>query len=646
MLGIEVQAAAHFEAILHEWCDHCFEQLSCTEAGMLAVHLQQVAGLSYRLAREAEEVCGGRFMLPCPMYEGRLASPEDLCKQLRLELRRVVLSKDKSAKLSIPEGGHEFQMIPVDYGQADEQTLRNDRRECFRLQQALKTADNRIAELVENERMLKEELRSINKSHAEELQDQLDQLCQAGDTLCPACDQRFSMDHLGEEAQVNDAILVHPAVPDEALVPPKDHSIVAAVRLKPHPPQGVPIWTLPDGTSGSVIDGRTGQDYGFDQVFGPEASTENVFASCGEEMVQSFCQGINATIMAYGQTASGKTFTMEGACGHDGIIQLSVNAIFSYLGDQSEAGTCYTMRASYLEIHNEKVFDLLADTGPVEVRLLHSPTGIPQTVPPLKRWGINDADDVLRCLEAGARYRHVGATRMNEHSSRSHTVLQIQLESRQSNDAFMRRSVLNLVDLAGSESAKATGAVGERFTEGRNINRSLLALSQVVSNLADNSRATPRHSFRDSKLTRIIQQSLGGNSRTALICTVSTQEWNYYECRRTLEFALRAKSIKNTVSTNLVKLSSGRPRSAKESQELRQLHNQNERLRMQLEQVRAQLGIQDAQENCMLRPGTPKVHSQKRQLAPRQMLADVTNLPDRSNSRSNSMEKRRQIQQR
>jgi len=331
---------------------------------------------------------------------------------------------------------------------------------------------------------------------------------------------------------------------------------------------------------------------------------------------------------------------MEGGSNGDGIMQMSVQAIFSYFADASRAGTSYTMRASYLEIHNEKCLDMLADGGPVGVRLLDSLTGVVQTSPPLTHYEITDASGLLRCLDAGSRHRHVGQTRANDQSSRSHTVLQLQLESRQSSDAFMRRSLLNLVDLAGSESAKNTCAVGERRIEGSNINRSLLALSQVVSALSDNSRTAVRPSFRDSKLTRVIQQSIGGNSRTALICTVSTADLHYHESKRTLEFALRAKSIKNQVSANLVKLSSG-SRSARGSQEMRTLKDRNEYLQTQLAQLRKQLapGAQEAAPRS-------EAPSQKRPPTPRRRpsLTDMTNMQENRavNQLENALAEKRQ----
>jgi centromeric protein E len=420
-------------------------------------------------------------------------------------------------------------------------------------------------------------------------------------------------------------------VPEEPDVPPepvvaetaKDCSIAAVVRLKPHPPTGMPVWTLQGGAADTVVDGQTGQDYKFDQVFGPESTTEELFQSCAGDLVRSFCHGENATIMAYGQTASGKTHTMEGAFGEDGIMQLSVQEICAFFADPEREGTSYNMRVAYLEIHNEKLRDLLAEGGPNEVKLLESATGHVQTNPALSYFDVSKPDDMLRCLDAGRAHRHVGQTRANDHSSRSHTVLQLQLESKKANESFMRRSLLNLVDLAGSESAKHTGAVGERLLEGKNINRSLLALSQVVQAMADTSRSAPRPSFRDSKLTRVLQQSIGGNSRTALICTVSTVDWNYHENKRTLEFALRAKCIKNQVSANLVKIAN-RSRTAKSGQECRKLQTQNEQLQLQLAQLRAQLAS-GGQENLLpkveMRPPSPMqraplVLEQKRPLAP------------------------------
>jgi len=607
MLGIEVRAVAHFEAILNQWCHHCFEQLSPTEAGMVAIHLQQVATLSTHLAREAEHVCKGRFMFPCPMFEtGMTESPEKLCNILRKELHSFALRgyRKGASDPHVPEGCQIFQML--DDGDEELGTQHSSSEECSRLQETLEASERHVEELCKAERLLRKELDSKSSRHA---------------ALAELTDEKFELQDRVRELELlleqqSEAIVQAPEEPDalpEAVLaePPKDCSIAAVVRLKPHPPTGVPILTLQDGVSGTVVDTRTGQDYQFDHVFGPESTTEELFESCAGELVRSFCQGENATIMAYGQTASGKTFTMEGGGSQDGIVQLSVEAICAYFADPLRDGTSYGMQVAYLEIHNEKVLDLLSSGGPAEVRLLESATGAVQTAPALTHFNVIKPIDLIHCIEAGRANRHVGQTRANDYSSRSHTVLQLQLESQKPNEVFMRRSLLNLVDLAGSESAKHTDAAGERLIEGRNINRSLLALSQVVQAMSDTS--APRPSFRDSKLTRVLQQSIGGNSRTALICTVATVDWHYHENRRTLEFALRAKCIKNQVSANIVKIAN-RSRTGRSCHEKR-LQTQNEQLQMQVAQLRSQL-LTGGQENIPpkleMRPPSPR---QKQPLA-------------------------------
>jgi len=567
---------------------------------MVAIHLQQVATLSTHLAHEAEHVCSGRFMFPCPMFETEADSPEKLCKMVRQELHSLAVRgyrKGSSGDLHVPEGVQIFEMMD----EADEEfsAAQSSLEECSRLQEALEASDRRVEELLEIERLLRKELDS-KSSRDVALAELIDEKCELQDRVreLELLLEQQTMGYVPEEAD---------AVPEPVVAePPKDCSIAAVVRLKPHPPQGMPAWSLQDGVPGTVVDTRTGQDYQFDQVFGPESTTEEMFESCAGELVRSFCQGENATIMAYGQTASGKTFTMEGGPGQDGIVQLSVDAICAYFADPSRDGTSYTMRVAYLEIHNEKLLDLLSDGGPNEVRLLESASGVVQTAPALTHFNVTKPSDLVDCIEAGRVNRHVGQTRANDYSSRSHTVLQLQLESQGPNEVFIRRSLLNLVDLAGSESAKHTDAAGERLIEGRNINRSLLALSQVVSAMADTSRSAPRPSFRDSKLTRVLQQSIGGNSRTALICTVATVDWHYHENRRTLEFALRAKCIKNQVSANLVKIAN-RSRTGKSCHEKR-LQTQNEQLQMQVAHLRAQLlpGVQEhVPPKVEMRPASP-----------------------------------------
>lgn len=289
----------------------------------------------------------------------------------------------------------------------------------------------------------------------------------------------------------------------------------------------------------------TGDVWNFDHVFGPSDSTSRVFQVCGRSVVDSFCEGYNGTIFAYGQTASGKTFTMQGDGRTHGIIPLAVNEIFAQLGRTDHQ---YHMYVSYLEIYNEQVFDLLGNSS-TEVRVLDTLNG-----PELRGLGkrvTTGPEDILACLASGEHLRHVGGTNMNERSSRSHTILQVTLESEHM-DRTVTRSILNLVDLAGSEGLRHTAATGERRREGQNINRSLFALSQVINALADSSKGKAVHiRFRDSKLTRILQPSLGGNAQTLIVCAISPAEFNYTETKSTLEFASRAKCVRNRVSLNV-----------------------------------------------------------------------------------------------
>jgi len=385
-----------------------------------------------------------------------------------------------------------------------------------------------------------------------------------------------------------------------------------AVRLKPGQPGSSVDWAPEEGDGGLLKDLRTGETWRFDHLLGPGATTPHLFESCGRDIVESFCDGINGTILTYGQTASGKTYTMQGDRRVKGVIQLAIDCIFGKIGKQKDAR--HIMTVSYLEIYNEHVYDLLGENM-AEVRVLELVRGDVELQHLTRRRVEAGPSDILDCLEAGSRRRRVGDTQANDRSSRSHTVLQISLESHAQADGSGRVSQLNLVDLAGSESTKTTGATGKRLREGQNINRSLLALSQVVATLSDTSQApkSARIGFRDSKLTRILQQSIGGNAQTALICTISTAEANYWESRRTLDFASRVKRIRNRVSANVFKLPECR------SDEVQKLRAENEQLRMHVTTLSTkmealQVGPAPDRGPC---PGGVR----------RETLSDVTNRP-------------------
>jgi len=389
----------------------------------------------------------------------------------------------------------------------------------------------------------------------------------------------------------------------------RSRSISVAVRLKPGVPGSSVDWSHDASDWKCLRDERTGETWCFDRVLGPETSTAQLFETCSKDVVESFCNGINGTVLTYGQTASGKTYTMQGDGRVKGVIQLAVDAIFTNIGMQED--TKHIMSVSYLEIYNERIYDLLGDG--MEVRVFEHARGDVELQNLTRKRVSSGPNDVLECLEVGSRRRRVGETLANDRSSRSHTVLQIHLESQKTLDSSVRLSQLNLVDLAGSESTKTTGATGKRLREGQNINRSLLALSQVVATLADSAQApkASRVGFRDSKLTRILQQSIGGNAQTALICTISMAEANYWESRRTLDFASRVKRIKNRISANVFKLSECR------LEEMLKLRAENEQLRVhatalstRLEELRAEGGALRERGLCGVR---------------REPLGDVTN---------------------
>lgn len=341
----------------------------------------------------------------------------------------------------------------------------------------------------------------------------------------------------------------------------RSRNISVAIRLRPllkaERKHGKEVaWVAGDPSPSCIRDLRSDQALDFDHVFKTNTSTPQLFEACVADIVRAHCEGYNGAIFAYGQTASGKTFTMYGEEEKPGVIQLAVENIFNYI--ESHPDRNFMMELAYLEIYNEQVFDLRAPassgTGSrTEVQVLENEDG--ESVFKGLSWlKVSGLEDIRECLEVGAQRRHTGETAMNERSSRSHTILRIKLQSMlQDCSKTVLSSMLDLVDLAGSEGLRHTEATGERRREGKNINTSLLALSQVIKVLSDKSRSSNAHiSFRDSKLTRILRPSIGGNSQTVIICAVSPAAVNYSETKSTLEFASRARSVCNKVRVNRI----------------------------------------------------------------------------------------------
>ncbi|KAM7287807.1 kinesin-like protein KIF17 [Ixodes scapularis] len=289
----------------------------------------------------------------------------------------------------------------------------------------------------------------------------------------------------------------------------------------------------------------------FDGAYDVDSTTEQIYFDIVYPIVESVSEGYNGTVFAYGQTGCGKSFSMQGCrlpqqSKQKGIIPRAFEHIFEAIA--AADASKYLVHASYLEIYNEDIRDLLADDPKKKVDLKEHPDkGV--YVPGLSLHPVQDVQSCEAVMERGWKNRSVGATLMNADSSRSHSVFTIHLEQMElTGRKCIRSGKLNLVDLAGSERQAKTGATGERLREATKINLSLSALGNVISALVDGrSKHIP---YRDSKLTRLLQDSLGGNTRTLMLACLSPADSNYDETLSTLRYANRAKNIQNRPCVN------------------------------------------------------------------------------------------------
>lgn len=287
----------------------------------------------------------------------------------------------------------------------------------------------------------------------------------------------------------------------------------------------------------------------FDAVYDWNSSQQDLYEETVRPLVSSVLDGFNGTIFAYGQTGTGKTYTMEGLkSDHErrGVIPRSFEHIFNHIGRSENMQ--YLVRASYLEIYQEEIRDLLHPDQSLRFELKEKPdTGV--FVKDLSTSVCKSAAEIQQLMNTGNQNRTIGATNMNEHSSRSHAIFLITIEMGSIGDSGgIRVGRLNLVDLAGSERQSKTGSSGERLKEASKINLSLSALGNVISALVDGK--TTHVPYRDSKLTRLLQDSLGGNSKTIMVANIGPASYNYDETLTTLRYANRAKNIKNKPRIN------------------------------------------------------------------------------------------------
>ncbi|XP_017157755.1 kinesin-like protein KIF13B isoform X4 [Poecilia reticulata] len=287
------------------------------------------------------------------------------------------------------------------------------------------------------------------------------------------------------------------------------------------------------------------------------AGQDVVFQCLGESLLDNAFMGYNACIFAYGQTGSGKSYTMMGSAEQPGLIPRLCSSLFSRTVQEAREGETFTVEVSYMEIYNEKVRDLLDPKGSRQALRVREHNVFGPYVDGLSRLAVASYKDIESLMSEGNKSRTVAATNMNEESSRSHAVFNIilthTLMDLQSGTSGEKVSKLSLVDLAGSERAAKTGAAGERLKEGSNINKSLSTLGLVISALADHGAGKNKSKFvpyRDSVLTWLLKDSLGGNSRTAMVATISPAADNYDETLSTLRYADRAKSIVNHAVVN------------------------------------------------------------------------------------------------
>ncbi|KKA26566.1 hypothetical protein TD95_004258 [Thielaviopsis punctulata] len=357
------------------------------------------------------------------------------------------------------------------------------------------------------------------------------------------------------------------------------------------------VVVMTDGVKGKAVELSMGpnavsnKSYGFDRVFSPAADQTMVFDEVVKPILDEMLAGYNCTIFAYGQTGTGKTYTMSGdmtetlglLSDNAGIIPRVLQSLFRQLElDNSE----YLIKCSFIELYNEELRDLVTSDDSVKLKIYednsrrgHSTT----VVQGVEEKFIKNAVEGIRLLQEGSMKRQVAATKCNDLSSRSHTVFTITACIKKvlddGNEDYISAGKLNLVDLAGSENIQRSGAENKRAAEAGLINKSLLTLGRVINALVDRSQHIP---YRESKLTRLLQDSLGGRTKTCIIATISPAKVNLEETISTLDYAFRAKNIRNKPQMN-----------AKVNRKalLQELANDIERLKMELIATRQRNGV-------------------------------------------------------
>ncbi|CAG8452779.1 5095_t:CDS:2 [Acaulospora morrowiae] len=389
------------------------------------------------------------------------------------------------------------------------------------------------------------------------------------------------------------------------------------------------VLSISPSPSQVTVNGEKKQTYTFDRVFGPETTQKEIYDQTVQSMVEEkFMKGYNVTILAYGQTSSGKTHTMGTA--HDdsfqapdarGIIPRSMDTLFSQINSTKYKNYKFSINVSFVEIHNEDLIDLFAE-GDFESKpqlMIREDANGNIICSGLREINVNNVEDVMNYLSRGSSSRHVGTTDMNSKSSRSHAIFSVTLSQQkldeEGNDNITITSKLHFVDLAGSERLKRTSAIGNRVKEGICINSGLLALGNVISALSDPTN-NPHIPYRDSKLTRLLQDSLGGNAQTLMIACVTPADYNVSETTNTLKYASRTRNIKNNAKIN--KQESG-------WQDIDYLQRSVLKLRAEIKALRTSNGVTGSGRNTPM----SETNELDRSLSPLSMIPDLYSIPEK-----------------
>ncbi|KAL4560561.1 hypothetical protein LXL04_032714 [Taraxacum kok-saghyz] len=362
----------------------------------------------------------------------------------------------------------------------------------------------------------------------------------------------------------------------------------------------------------------TDKIFSFDKVFGPSSKQKDLYDQVVNPIVKEALEGYNWTIFAYGQTGTGKTYTMEGEGGkskngefHEdvGVIPRAVEQLFETLQAQNAE---YSMKVTYIELYNEEITDLLAhdEKSKKHISLMEDGKGA-VFMRGLEEEVVKSADEIHQILQKGSGRKHRADTLINTQSNRSHSLFTITIQIKESSsngEEVIKCGKLNLVDLAGSENILRSGAREGRAREAGEINKSLLTLGRVINALVDHSGHVP---YRDSKLTRLLRDSLGGKTKTCIIATVSPSIHSLEETQNTLDYAFRAKSIKNRPEVNYKVV---------KSVAVKELYTEIDSLKQELHATREKNGIYIPHDRYMSEEAAKKAMSEKLELKNKELI--------------------------